>query len=107
VIPDPAPPFEVNASGEIKDRIRQMLHRAAELGVQPAIASTLTAILQRLMTDPREWGDPHWRFHTLQMIQYGGSMNGMRCEYSVHERVPTVVITKLFPLAGNPLYGKL
>jgi hypothetical protein len=106
VIPDPAPPFEVNASGQIKDRIRQMLDRAAELGVQPEIASTFTGILQHLTTDPREWGDPHWRFHTLQMIQFGGTLHHLRCEYSVHERIPTVVITKIFPLAGNPLYGE-
>jgi len=51
MIPDPAPPFEVDASGLIRDRIR-------------------------------------------------------RRGYSVHDRIPTVVMTNLFPLPGNPLYGE-
>jgi hypothetical protein len=106
MIPDPAPPFEVDASGLIRDRIRRMLQLAADLGVQPEISAALTAILQHLMTDPREWGDPLWRFHTLQMTQYGGTAHGFRCGYSVHDRIPTVVMTNLFPLPGNPLYGE-
>jgi hypothetical protein len=106
VIPDPSPPFEVDASGYTRDRMRQMLNRAAQLGVQPEIAHTLTDILRRLETDPREWGDPLWRFHAAQMTQFGGSLRRLRCEYSVHDRIPTVVITNLFPLPGNPLYGQ-
>ena len=106
MIPDPAPPFEVDASGKVRERIRHMLQRAAERGIQPAVSQALTAILARLTTDPRDWGDPLWRFHTLQMTQYGGTLHGFRCEYSVHERIPTVVITDLFPLPGNPLYDE-
>jgi hypothetical protein len=106
VIPDPAPPFEVDTVGKIKDRIRQMLRRAAVLGVQPRIARSLTEILQHLTTDPREWGDPLWRFHVAQMTHYGRTMHGFRCEYSVHDRIPTVVLTNVFPLPGNPLHGE-
>lgn len=107
MIPDPAPPFEVDASGTIRDRIRHMLLRAGELGVIPAVSRSLTEILRRLTTDPRDWGDPLWRYHSLQMFQYGGTLDNLRCEYSVHDRVPTVVITRLFPLPGSPLYGEI
>jgi hypothetical protein len=106
MIPDPAPPFEVDASGAMKDRLRRMLRRAAELGVQPAISQALTEILQRLRMEPRVWGDPLRRFRKLQMTQYGGTSRWFRCEYSVHDRVPTVVLTNLFPLSGNPLHGE-
>lgn len=42
----------------------------------------------------------------MQMTQYGGTMYGFRCEYSVHDRISTVVLTDLFPLPGSPLYGE-
>lgn len=106
MIPDPAPPFEVDASGKVRERIRRMLRRATDLGIQPAISQSLTDVLSRLINEPRTWGDPLWHFHTLQMTQYGGTLHAFRCEYSVHDRIPTVVITNLFPVAGNPLYGE-
>ena len=106
MIPDPAPPFEVDASGKVRERIRRMLDRAAQLGVQSQVAQSLQAVLRRLTTDPRDWGDPLWHFHSLQMTQYGGTTDGLRCEYSVHDRIPTVVITNLFPLPGHPLHGE-
>ena len=106
MIPDPAPPFEVNSSGRLRDRIRLMLQRAAELGVQFEISQALTEILQCLTTDPRQWGDPLWHYRVAQMTHFGGTMRGFRCEYSVHDRIPTVVITNIFPIFGNPLYGE-
>jgi hypothetical protein len=106
VIPDPAPPFEVDASGNIRDRIQQMLQRAGELGMQSEFARALADVLEHLKTDPREWGDPLWRLHAAKMTQYAGSIHRLRCEYCVHDRIPTVVITSIFPLAGNPLYGQ-
>ena len=106
MIPDPVPPFEVDASGRIRERIRRMIERAAGLGIQPAITRSLSAVLEHLTNDPWDWGDPLWHYSTLQMTQFGGTTHGFRCEYSVHDRIPTVVITELFPLAGSPLYGE-
>jgi hypothetical protein len=106
MIPDPAPPFEVEASGLAKERIRQMLRQAIALGVYVEISRSLSDILQRLTSDPRSWGDPLWHFRSLQMTQFGRSIHGFRCEYSVHDRIPTVVLTNLFPLPGNPLHGE-
>jgi hypothetical protein len=106
LIPDPAPPFEVDAVSRIKDRIRQMLEHAAEIGVQLEIARALSEILQHLTRDPRDWGDPLWHYHVAQMTHFGGTLHGFRCEYSIHDRIPTVVLTDLFTLPGNPLHGK-
>ena len=106
MIPDPDPPFEVDASGKVRDRIRRMLERAAVLGARAEVSRALTEVLRRLTTDPRDWGDPLWHFRSLQMTQYGGTTHGFRCEYSVHDRIPTVVMTNLFPLPGNPLHGE-
>ena len=106
MIPDPAPPYEVNALGGVQDRIRRMYERAAELGVQAEIGQSIAAILQHLISDPREWGDPQWRYHALGMTYYGGTVGRFRCNYSVHDRIPTVVLINVFPLPGNPLCGE-
>lgn len=37
MIPDPAPPFELDASGLFRERARRMLARARELGVGPQV----------------------------------------------------------------------
>jgi hypothetical protein len=104
MIPDPAPPFEVDASGTVKDYIRRMLQRAAVLDVRDEIVRSLRTILEGLTNDPRNWGDPLWRFHAAQMTRYGRMAHGFRCEYSVHDRIPTVVLTDLYPVPGNPLH---
>jgi hypothetical protein len=106
MIPDPAPPFEVDAGGLVRERIRRMFDRAGDLGVRPAIAQALSAIFRHLLTDPRDWGDPLWHYRAAQMTRYGGTLGGFRCESSVHDRVPTVVLTDLYPLPGNPLHGE-
>lgn len=106
MIPDPAPPFEVHASGLVRDRIRRMLERSRQLGVGDEIARSITAILEHLMLGPREWGDPLRHFRSLQMTQFGRMIAGFRCEYSVHDRIPMVVISKLFPVPNNPLCGQ-
>ncbi|HEX3152831.1 MAG TPA: hypothetical protein VHR66_32465 [Gemmataceae bacterium] len=106
MIPDPAPPFELDASGRTREQIRRILDRAAERGIQPAIAHLISAILQHLIADPRDWGDPLWRYHRLQMTRYRGTLGSFRCEYTVHDRIPTVVLIELLPLPGNPLHGE-
>src|SRR5262245_43009751 len=106
MIPDPAPPFEVHASGLVKDRLRQMLARAGELEVWDETSRVLTDIVERSTLDPRGWGDPLRHFRSLQMTQFGGMTEGFRFEYSVHDRIPMVVISKVFPVLDNPLCGE-
>jgi hypothetical protein len=106
MIPDPAPPFEVDASGRTRAQIRQMLDRATDRGLHTVIAHSITTILRHLIENPREWGDPLWRYHALQMTRYRGTLGGFRCEYTVHDRIPTVVLIELLPLPGNPLHGE-
>ena len=105
MVPDPAPPFEVDASGEFKDRLRRRLRRAFELGVSGEFGRSLAEITDLVTQKPREWGDPVKDFRHIQFTQYHGTHRGFVCIYSVHNRIPMVVVTKLIPLEGNPLFG--
>jgi hypothetical protein len=106
VIPDPSPPFELGASGAIRERMQRMVGRAAALGVQSAVAQAFGEILERLVSRPREWGDPLRHFRNAQTTQYAGHHRKFRCVYSVHDRVPIVFLTDIYPMPGNPLYGE-
>jgi hypothetical protein len=105
MIPDPSPPYEVDASGLFKDRLRRMLRRASDLGVRAEIDRAVGEISDLLTQRPREWGDPIKDFRIIHFTQYHATHKGFVCIYSVHDRIPTVVVTNLIPLEGNPLYG--
>lgn len=106
MIPDPAPPFEFEPSGAIKERLRRLLERAEALGVRPAVATAIREIVDLLRSQPREWGDPLRHFRNAQTTQFAGHHRKFRCVYSVHDRVPIVFLTGIYPMPGNPLYGQ-
>jgi hypothetical protein len=106
MIPDPAPPFELDASGLFRERTRRMLARARELGVGPQVERAVAEIFLQLRQRPRDWGDPVRDFRNLNFVEYHGRHAKLPCVYSVHVRIPTVVITRLVPQDGHPLFGE-
>ena len=106
MIPDPAPPFEFDTSGLIRERIRRMLHRAADMGVAPEVERTIAEILTLLIQKPREWGDPLRDYRHARFTEYRGQHRHLQCTYVVHQRIPTVVLTHIVTLEGNPLHGE-
>jgi hypothetical protein len=103
VIPDPAPPFEFDASGALRDRIQRMLQRALAIGIGPEIERAIAEIVDKLIKDPRAWGDPVRNFHHAHLVEYHGRHRGFFAAYSVHDRIPMVFLLQLIPLPGNPL----
>ena len=106
MIPDPAPPFELDMSGALRDRVIRMLRRAASLGVIDPVARDVAEILHEMTWNPRTWGDPLRHFRHVQFVQYRSIHGQFRSMYTVHDRLPLVVFTELTPLEGNPLYGE-
>jgi hypothetical protein len=106
VIPDPAPPFEVDAPGTFVQSVRRMLDRAAALGLRAEVERAVAEIFNYLYQKPRDWGDPIRDFRNSQMTEYHGRHARFLCVYSVHTRIPTVVVTQLIPQEGNPLFGE-
>lgn len=104
--PDPAPPFEFDMSGALRERVRRMLVRATELGVGQPIALALRAIMDAVTNRPREWGDPVRHFQHSQLTYYHGHHANFLAEYSVHDRVPMVFLINIVPLPGSPLHGE-
>jgi hypothetical protein len=106
MIPDPAPPYEVDASGFFRERTLLMLARARTLGIGPQVERSVAEIFLQLRQRPREWGDPVRNFRIANFVEYHGRHNKLLCVYSVHVRIPTVVITRLVPQEGHPQFGE-
>jgi hypothetical protein len=106
VIPDPAPPFELDTSGVIRERIRRMLNRATALGIAPEVERTIAEIVNLLIQKPREWGDPLRDYRHAKFTEYRGRHRHFQCIYVVHQRIPSVILTQIITLPGNPLHGE-
>ena len=106
MIPDPAPPYEFDMSGELKDRLRRMLTRAAQLHIGHETAIAFREIIEAVTNRPKEWGDPLRHFRASQMVYYRGLHGGFAAEYSVHDRVPMSFLYDVIPLPGHPLHGE-
>lgn len=105
MIPDPAPPFEFDASGVLKERIRRMLLRAADIGLGEQISDAVAEILTNLIEKPREWGDPIANLRHAKFVVYHGRHENFLAVYGVHDRIPMVFLFDLIVLPDNPLHG--
>ncbi len=105
MIPDPSPPFEFEPSGAIRDRIALLLTEAAKRGVLDEAAAALHEIVRRLVSSPRDWGDPFRNLRHSKITMFHGFHWDLRCRYGVHDRVPIVFLSRITPLPKNPLFG--
>ena len=103
MIPDPAPPFEVSSLGPAKADMARLLSRAAALGRSAEVVALLLQMGDALRDRPREWGDPLRRSPGLQMVQYRGRLGSLFAYYSVHERIPFVVLNRVVAHPNDPL----
>jgi hypothetical protein len=72
MIPDPSPPFTVELSGLVRDRLADILRRAAEQLSLAEVTPVLTDVGERLRMDPRGWGDPLRDLRHMQLTFYRG-----------------------------------
>lgn len=106
MIPDPAPPYELDAPGAFTARVRKILERAKAKGVSDEIERAIAEILSLLIQGPREWGDPIRNYRHAQLTEFHGRHRHFLCVYAVHDRIPTVFATQLIVQEGNPLFGE-
>lgn len=81
------------------------MNRAAAVGSQSEVAVLLRIIDDDLHQRPRVWGDPLRNFRQLQMVQYRGLLHPLLAFYTVHDRLPLVVLSHVKAVKGHPLAG--
>ena len=106
MIPDPAPPFEVEMNGIVKERLVALLRRAKDLNLVEDVVPILTDISVRLRMDPRGWGDPLRDFRHMKQTFFRGYLKPFIAHYSVHDRIPFVTLWHLDVEPDHPLAEK-
>jgi len=103
MIPDPPPPFDLDMSELLRANIGDLGRRAALAGIGNEFRESMVEILTHLRMRPREWGEPFRNLRGFQMTARLAVHRKLRVVYSVHERIPLVVLWSLEPTAGHPL----
>jgi hypothetical protein len=70
VIPDPAPPFDVEIVGSARVDLQMLLKRATRLGMFQELRHCLLDVQEALRADPRAWGDPIRNLRPFQAVFY-------------------------------------
>jgi hypothetical protein len=83
-----------------------MLDRAHALGIGPEVERSIAFIVDRIITDPRGWGDPVRNFRYAHLVEYHGRHADFLAVYAVHDRIPIVFLSQVSPLPGNRLFGE-
>lgn len=111
MIPDPAPPFEVQMSDNLRDYIRGLLERAVARGIGDTLRNAVSDLLTALRVNPRRTGDPLRNLRGMSSTLYRIYRNGLIAHYTVHDRIPMVTIWRFetdryHPLAPPPPNGE-
>lgn len=103
MIPDPAPPFEVQMSDNLRDHIAGLIRRAVARGIGPRVRDAVVNILAGLRDDPRGAGDPLRHLRGMSSTLYRVYRHGLIGHYTLHDRVPMVTLWRFEPGPHHPL----
>jgi hypothetical protein len=103
MIPDPAPPYEVGMSDNLREHIGRLSERAASLGIGAEFRDAVREVFEALRQDPHRAGDPIRKLRGLKMTEYRLVRDQLIVNYSVHDRIPMVTVWRFVPTSGHPL----
>jgi hypothetical protein len=86
-----------------RERIGLLGYRAAQHGIARQFWADVDEIMEELRMRPREWGEPFRNLRGFQMTARLAVHRKLRVVFSVHDRVPLVVLWSLTPAGGHPL----
>ena len=105
MVPDPAPPFELGMSQLLREHIERLSNRAHAKQIGDGFDLAVSRILEMLKMSPRQSGDPIHALRGLGMTRYRIYFENLIADYSVHDRIPMVVLWSLRPGPNHPLQG--
>jgi hypothetical protein len=100
MIPDPAPPYEVGMSDNLRERLRGLTREAAAIGIGNAFRDQVQTLLESLRDNPREAGDPLRGARGMYSVLYRLAKFDLILYYTVHDRIPMVTLWQ-FDLGPN------
>ncbi len=94
--------FQVHLSGQLALKIRQIQEQASIEGRGQEVLTAFRTVVQRLMNDPYDFGEPLYRLPALRMQIRHGAILPLFIDYGVCEDRPLVFIrgVTLLPPGG-------
>ena len=93
------PPFQIAFSGAIAEALRQLQRRASRQRRGEEFLLALRRVVERLHTDPHEFGEPLYRLTALRMLVRCAVIRPLSVDFAVCEDRPLVVIKAVKLLA--------
>ena len=101
MIPDPSPPYEFSSIGQAKRATA--LARAGQIGLRAEVDRWFKLMDVELRYHPRTWGDPIRNFAALQQVLFRGWAGPLMAHYTLHDRLPMVVLVDVAVRPDHPL----
>ncbi len=94
------PRFHVSILESAREDLRAITRLAIQVGQGKLIAAAVRQILTRLENDPREFGEPLYHHHSMEVTVYRGVVSPIYVDFGVHDEKPLVFFRHVFWL--NP-----
>jgi hypothetical protein len=99
----PGHSFQVVFPQQILARLKALAEKATAQGIGPRFAADLRVIVDSLIRDPLEWGDPSHRLHQLGLLVCNRVYAKMQVSYAIDEQRRIVYVKECKPLDSHPL----
>jgi hypothetical protein len=100
-VPDlPPQGFRVDRVPEVNRQVRALGEEAARRGLRAEYLAALRRIVQRLQTDPVEWGEPEYHTALPGGLVCRGVVDPVCVQYAIYAEERAVLILNLSLLGG-------
>lgn len=95
--------YRLSASGLVREALRELVTRAAAVGVDADVIRAVRSIRERLIHDPLGFGEPLYQLPTGKLEVRLGAVPPLSVRYAVHQEQPLVFLLAVTPLPGSGL----
>jgi hypothetical protein len=93
-------PYTLSSSKRVNDAFRALYERACQLGLEEKFLSAARIIVDRLRSDPLEFGEARYRYRRVNAEVRIASIPPLVVHYAVHEQQRVVFMKEIGPFPG-------
>jgi len=97
------PRYTVHCSRFVLDALRQLQHKATDVGIGSTVLTAIKAIHKHLQEDPLGFGEPLYRLRLFPLQVRVAVVSPLAVDYTVDEQRRLVFIKGIRPLSGHGL----
>jgi hypothetical protein len=92
-------PYQLHISAALGERVRQLQRQASREGRGREYLEAIRTVVERLRTDPTEFGEPLYRLRALRVQVRSASVRPLFIDFGVCEDLPLVFLKSVKLLA--------